>query len=75
MEGQKVGLKEEAIELQEKKRTYDFGKVLGKVVLENVTELVVRESGRHRLKTADGKLHIVPVGWIHVEIDASEWTV
>jgi hypothetical protein len=46
-----------------------------KVCLSEVEELVVRESGTHGLKTADGKLHIVPTGWIHIEIDAEDWSV
>lgn len=64
------------IALTEKVRTYDFGH--GKtVVLENVTQLVVRESGSHRLSTADGKLHIVAPGWvaIHIDDDGKDWTV
>lgn len=64
----------EAIELNEKKRVYDFGNG-DFVVLENVVELRVSESGNHRLKTADGSLHIVPPFWIHIEIEADEWTV
>ena len=65
-----------AVQLKEKKRVYTFPSddKLVKVVLEKVTELSVSESGNHRLK-ADGKLHIIPVGWIHIEIDESEWTV
>lgn len=59
--------------LKEKERIYTFPKG-DKVILKNVTELAVSKSGNHRLK-ADGKLHIVPTGWIHVEIDDSEWTV
>lgn len=46
-----------------------------RVRLENVTHFVARESGTHRLKTQDGKLHIVPPGWLHVEIDADGWTL
>ena len=44
------------------------------VRLENVTELVVRPSGTHRLKTAGGKSHIIPAGWIHVMFDIKDWT-
>lgn len=57
----------------EKTRTYRFpcGEA---VVLHDVTELVVRPSGTHRLKTADGKSHIVPTGWIHIELDIENWT-
>lgn len=31
-------------------------------------ELTISESGNHYLKTRDGKLHIIPTGWIHIEI-------
>jgi hypothetical protein len=64
----------EATKLQEKSRVYYFPNG-EKVELINVVELVVRESGTHRIKTADKKLHIVPVGWIHIEIDEENWTV
>jgi hypothetical protein len=63
----------EPIKLNEKERIYTFPNN-EKVVLKDVTELIVRESGTHRLKTKDGKLHIIPTGWIHIEIDDSEWT-
>lgn len=63
-----------AVVLKENKRTYVFP-AREIVVLENVSELVVRESGTHRLKTTDGKLHIIPTGWIHIEIDEQEWIV
>ena len=60
----------------ETKRTYTFPKG-EKVVLENVVEFGTREggSGSHRLKTLDGKLHIVNTGWLNVEIIADEFTV
>jgi len=58
----------------EKSRTYTFPG--GELVrLENVTHFLARDSGTHRLKTADGKLHIVPVGWLHIEIEAESFTV
>lgn len=63
-----------AIKLNEKQRIYYFSNE-EKVVLNHVTELIVRESGTHRIKTADNKLHIIPQGWIHIEIDETEWTV
>jgi hypothetical protein len=62
-----------AISLTERKRTYFFAN--GKVELSSVKELIVRESGTHRIKTDDGKLHIIPSGWLHIEIDADNWTV
>jgi hypothetical protein len=62
------------IKLKEKQRVYYFPNN-EKVVLNNVVELIVRESGTHRLKTEDKKLHIIPPGWIHIEIDEEDWTV
>jgi len=58
----------------EKKRIYHFSKG-DKVILRNVTELVVRPSGTHRLKTADGKSHVIPTGWIHIELVIKDWSV
>lgn len=57
----------------EKARVYEFpgGET---VILENVTHFLNRPTN-HRLKTADGKLHIVPMGWLHIEIDTTEWTL
>ena len=63
------------VKLNEQKRVYHFpgGET---VILENVTELKVSASGNHRLKTADKKLHVIPTGWLHIEIyDEAEWTV
>lgn len=45
------------------------------VKLANVTHFLARSSGTHRLKTADGRLHIVPVGWIHIEIEAKDFSL
>lgn len=61
----------DALNPPEVSRTYDFG--AWTVYLENVTHLLVRDSGTHRLRTADGNLHIIPTGWIHIEIDAKEF--
>lgn len=63
------------VKLSEQKRVYHFpNKEM--VVLESVTELKVSESGNHRLKTADNKLHIIPTGWLHIEIyDKTQWTI
>lgn len=62
------------IKLNEKKRTckYPTGE---DVELENVTELIIRDSGKHKLKTADKKLHIVREDWRHIVIDEEEWTI
>jgi len=62
------------LEKPETKRTYTFpgGE---KVVIDNVTHFLARESGTHRLKTANGRLHVVPTGWVHIEIDASDFSL
>lgn len=65
---------ENAVKLSEKERVYHFANG-EKVILTNVVELVTRISGNHRIKTADGKLHIVSPGWLHVEITDNDWTV
>lgn len=69
--------------VKEKKRIYSFpfvsksGKnIISKVEIEDVVELLVRPSGVHRLKTKNGKLHIIPTGWISIEINSENeyWT-
>jgi len=67
---------EEMTELNpmEKQRIYFFPNG-EKIVLVEVTHFLARQSGSHRLKTNDGKLHIVPLGWIHIEIDVESFTV
>lgn len=62
------------INLKEKQRIYYFPDD-NRITLKNVTELIVRESGTHRLKTADKKIHVIPKGWLHIEIDEEDWTV
>lgn len=61
----------------EKKRIYTFESGC-RIILENVVDLSVSDSGNHRLKTLDehgvSHLHIVPPEWIHIEIEAEEWT-
>lgn len=58
-----------AVDICECKRKYFFPDG-SRVVLYNLTEIVVRPSGSHRIKTADGRLHIVAAGWLHIEIEA-----
>ena len=64
-----------ATALEEKERTYKFPK--GEFVhLQDIKELIVRPSGTHRLKTGDGRLHIVPKGWIQISIvSPKDWAV
>ncbi len=57
----------------ERKRTYRFldGTT---IVFENVTRIEVRDSGKHRIETADGRKAFVAPGWILLEIDVDAWT-
>ena len=58
----------------EKARIYKFpGNEFVKI--ENITELIVRSSGTHRLKTQDGKYYIIPTGWLCIELEIDDWTV
>ena len=45
-----------------------------KVKIENVVRVSISESGTHRLETKTGRKHIVPAGWVHIEIEVDEWT-
>lgn len=48
----------------------------GRLVLKNVTHLLVRPSGSHRLLTADGRKWIVdPARGFGIELDVDEWTL
>lgn len=62
----------EFIEIMEQNRTYHFPN--GVVTLVGVVSINVSKSGTHRINTADGKKHIIPTGWIHIEFDAEKWT-
>lgn len=72
----------EAIEMvklsaPERSRTYVFaikGGGFVNVNLMNVVAVCVRPSGTHRLETANGRKHIVPPGWLRIELDVDEWT-
>ena len=67
--------KPEFVELQpaENSRKYSFPNG-GTVELAGVKRLAVSASGTHRIETADGRKHIIPTGWVHIEIDTEEWT-
>lgn len=64
--------KPEFIKVGEQSRTYHFP--AGSVEIENVESINVSKSGTHRINTTDGKKHIIPSGWLHIEFDAKEWT-
>lgn len=42
--------------------------------IQNVTKVEVRDSGKHRVETSDGKKFFVNTGWDWIEIDTDEWT-
>lgn len=61
--------------LNETERVYHFAGG-DEVILHDVRELIVRPSGTHRVITKDKRLHIIPTGWIHVDIlSPKSWVV
>lgn len=58
----------------ERSRTYHFAGGESTTMF-NVTHLLVRPSGNHRLRTADGKLHIIPPVFLRIEIDSDEFAL
>ena len=65
-------MKPEFITVNEQNRTYHFTN--GLITLKDVESINVSKSGTHRINTKDGKKHIIPTGWLHVEFDAADWT-
>jgi len=65
--------KPEFVTVQEQSRTYYFPNN-SKVKIFGVESINVSKSGTHRINTTDGKKHIIPFGWIHIEFDAKDWT-
>lgn len=65
-------MKPEFTVVNEQSRTYTFPN--GQIKLEGVVSINVSKSGTHRLNTKDGKKHIIPTGWIHIEFEAKDWT-
>ncbi len=61
----------------ERSRTYHHANFpLGRITLVNVTHLLVRPSGTHRLVLADGRKWIVdPVRGFAIELDVDDWTL
>ena len=67
----------EPIPLDEKQRTYHYPEGHS-VTVERPVELILRESGDHRLKCEDGLLYVIRCGWYYLEIDKDknrDWTV
>lgn len=56
----------------ERRRTYHFQNE--SFTFENVVRIEVRESGKHRLETANGRKAFVNTGWLCLEIEADGWT-
>jgi hypothetical protein len=57
----------------ERKRTYHFP--TSNVSFVNVRRIEFRESGKHRIETADGRKALVNTGWDWIELDIDDWTV
>jgi hypothetical protein len=57
----------------EKSRTYHFANG-DKVTFSNVVRIEVRESGTHRIETANGSKAFVRPEWLWLEIDTPEWS-
>ncbi len=69
-------ISDKRIPLTENSRAYYFGKQKIIVIL-NPRELIVRESGTHRITDEIGMLWVIPTGWIAIEIDngGKDWDV
>lgn len=61
------------VTVNEQKRTYYFPNY-SIITLNGVVSINVSKSGTHRINTSDGKKHIIPSGWIHIEFEAEDWT-
>lgn len=65
-------MKPEFTEVNEQSRTYHFAQ--RSFTLVGVMSINVSKTGTHRINTLDGKKHIIPPGWLHIEFDATDWT-
>jgi len=61
------------VEVDEQDRVYTFP-AGDKVEIIGVRSIHVSKSGTHRINTLDGKKHIIPNTWIHIEFSADKWT-
>jgi len=62
-------MKNKVYAVNEKTRKYTFEN--GKTIeLEDVEQIIITDSNNHRINTSDGKLHIIPPTWIHIEIES-----
>jgi hypothetical protein len=61
------------IEVNEQNRVYTFP-TGATVTIDGVVSINISKSGTHRINSKDGKKHIIPTGWVHIEFDADEWS-
>lgn len=67
-------LNKTAIKLSELSRVYQYSN--REVPLKDVRELIVSNSGNHRITTTDGILPVIAPGWLAIHIDDGKpWTV
>jgi len=57
----------------ERKRVYHFANN-ETVEFVNVVRVEVRDSGKHRIETKEGRKAFVAPGWLWLEIDVDEWS-
>jgi hypothetical protein len=58
---------------KERSRTYHFPNGES-VTFENVKRIEIRESGKVRIETENGRKAFVAPGWLWLEIDVDDWT-
>ena len=66
-------MKPEFIKVEKQNRVYTFPNG-AQIEIKNVISINVSKNGTHRINTEDGKKHIIPSGWVHIEFDADEWS-
>ncbi len=57
--------------LNENNRVYTFPNQES-VIVPQVRDLRISATGNHKLITEDGRLHLVPKGWLHIEINSDK---
>ncbi len=55
--------------ITEKVRIYTFPNS-ETIIIEEARLLRISASGNHKITTKDGRLHIIPKGWLHIEIES-----
>jgi len=59
------------IKVNEKTRKYHFPNTT-QIILKDVREVRITKTNTHYLATADGIKHIIPYGWVWIEIDSEK---